>query len=187
MSSSGGGVRVRLAGRDDGVARPAIVVEGPSPAARLIPVDDEHRVLLLDGTDGHGAPGSDKTAILLLPLEPGLHGSRGISRREVVVNGWRLEVELEPAARAALRERAVRDRPDAGHSGPTEVRAMIPGVVVSTAVATGDQVLAGQQLLVVEAMKMQNELRAPRGGTVARFLVGAGSTIDLGELLLVIE
>ena len=45
---------------------------------------------------------------------------------------------------------------------------------------------AGQQLLVVEAMKMQNELRAPRDGTIEQVAVGAGATIEVGDLLLVI-
>jgi biotin carboxyl carrier protein len=103
-----------------------------------------------------------------------------------VVDGWRIEVDVEPAARAALRERARRGREEAGHSGPTEVHAIIPGVVVSVSVAPGDQVVAGQQLLAVEAMKMQNELRAPRDGTIERVAVAPGRTIEVGDLLLVI-
>jgi oxaloacetate decarboxylase alpha subunit len=47
-------------------------------------------------------------------------------------------------------------------------------------------VVAGQQLLVVEAMKMQNELRAPRAGTVDSVATGAGRTIVVGDLLLVL-
>ena len=107
-------------------------------------------------------------------------------RWEVVVGGWRFEVEVEDAVRAALRERASRDREAAGHAGPTAVHAIIPGVVVSVAVAAGDAVAAGQQLLAVEAMKMQNELRAPRAGVVERVAVAAGATIEVGDLLVVI-
>ena len=62
----------------------------------------------------------------------------------------------------------------------------MPGVVVSVSVAPGDQVVAGQQLLAVEAMKMQNELRAPRDGTIERVAVAPGRTIEVGDLLLVI-
>jgi biotin carboxyl carrier protein len=47
--------------------------------------------------------------------------------------------------------------------------------------------VAGEQLLVVEAMKMQNELRAPRDATVTRVAVGDGQTIEVGDLLLVLE
>ncbi len=62
---------------------------------------------------------------------------------------------------------------------------MIPGRVAAVTVAVGDAVTAGQTLLVVEAMKMQNELRAPRDGVVERVSVGVGETIDLGDLLVV--
>ena len=67
------------------------------------------------------------------------------------------------------------------------MRAIIPGRIISVAVVTGDPVDAGQELLVVEAMKMQNELRAPRGGIVSNVAVGVGGTIEVGDLLLVLE
>ena len=71
-------------------------------------------------------------------------------------------------ARADLRDRATAAGRRPARHGPTEVRAIIPGRVVSVAVTAGDAVTAGQPLLAVEAMKMQNELRAPRDGTVER-------------------
>ena len=106
---------------------------------------------------------------------------------EVLVDGWRLDVAVESERRAALRERARRGAGAAAHGGPTEVRAIIPGRVVSVSVVPGDEVVAGQQLLVVEAMKMQNELRAPRAGTVASIATGTGRTIEVGDLLLVLS
>jgi biotin carboxyl carrier protein len=107
---------------------------------------------------------------------------------EVVVDGWRFELLVEDEARADLRERASRDRTVAGSAGgPLEIRAIIPGRIVSVAVAPGDSVGAGQTLLAVEAMKMQNELRAPRAGTVTRVPVGTGSTVELGDVLVVLE
>ena len=102
------------------------------------------------------------------------------------MDGWRVEVDIEPEARAALRARARRGATEVGVSGPTEVRAMIPGVVFAVAVAVGDTVTAGQKIVVVEAMKMQNELRAPRDGTVDRVAVTTGARIEVGDLLLVI-
>jgi len=107
-------------------------------------------------------------------------------RRELLVDGWRLDVAVESERRAVLRERARRGGAVAAHGGPTEVRAIIPGRVVSVSVVPGDEVVAGQQLLVVEAMKMQNELRAPRPGTVASVAVGEGRTIEVGDVLLVL-
>ena len=51
----------------------------------------------------------------------------------------------------------------------------------------GDAVTAGDRLLAVEAMKMENEVRAPRDGTVERVAVGAGETVELGDVLVVIR
>lgn len=159
-----------------------VLVDGVPVRATLDRLDAERAVLEVVS---HGSgPHRDRVRVLILPPVPAPGG--GVVRREVVVDGWRIEVDVEPAARAALRERARRGREEAGHSGPTEVHAIIPGVVVSVSVAPGDQVVAGQQLLAVEAMKMQNELRAPRDGTIERVAVAPGRTIEVGDLLLVI-
>ena len=106
---------------------------------------------------------------------------------EVVVDGWRFELEVEDARQAELREKARRGRSGAARRGPLEVRAIIPGRVVSVDVGVGDRVDGDGHLLVLEAMKMQNELRAPASGTVATIAVTAGQTVDRGDLLLVIE
>ena len=113
-------------------------------------------------------------------------GDGGVQRREVLVNGFRFEVEVESERIASLRERATRGRAASAHTGPLEVRAIIPGKVVAISVAAGEDVVAGQQLLVVEAMKMQNELRAPRDGTISRVSVAPGAKIEVGDLLVVI-
>lgn len=67
--------------------------------------------------------------------------------------------------------------------GAGRVVAYMPGRVVSVLVAEGDQVVAGQGLLVLEAMKMQNEIQAEVAGTVARVCVSTGQAVDGGELL----
>jgi glutaconyl-CoA decarboxylase len=96
-------------------------------------------------------------------------------------------VEIEPEARASLRERARRGRTEDVAGGPVDVRAIIPGRIAAVSVASGDAVMAGQQMLVLEAMKMQNELRAPRDGTVDRLAVAVGENVEVGDLLLVIR
>jgi biotin carboxyl carrier protein len=106
---------------------------------------------------------------------------------EVVVDGWRFELEVEDAGRAELRRRATRERDATATSGPTEIRAIIPGRIAAVHVVAGDVVEAGQSLLVVEAMKMQNDLRTSRAGTVERVAVGEGETIDNGDLLVVLR
>jgi biotin carboxyl carrier protein len=117
----------------------------------------------------------------------GRPAARGSTPVEVVVAGWRFEVEVEDARFADLRARATADRTSAAHHGPTAVHAIIPGRVVSVAVTPGDTVTAGQRLLAVEAMKMENELRAPRDGVVERVEVSVGQTVELGDALVVIR
>jgi biotin carboxyl carrier protein len=113
--------------------------------------------------------------------------TRGRRAVEVVVAGWRFDLEVQDADLADLRARATAGDDDATHHGPTEVRAIIPGRVVSVAVTAGDVVTAGQRLLAVEAMKMENELRAPRAGTVDRVAVAVGQTVELGDVLVEIS
>jgi biotin carboxyl carrier protein len=161
--------------------RPILVDDRPT-SLRLDWLDPLHAVLV----EGSG-PDAARTAVLLLPSEPAARPALGVARREVVVDGWRFEVEIESERRASLLERARRGREATLRGGPTEVRAIIPGRVVALSIVPGDSVVAGQQLLVVEAMKMQNELRAPRDGVVSRVAVGTGRTIDVGDLLLVLE
>lgn len=157
-----------------------VLVDGSPIATRLVRLDRERALLLGSGPDG------SREHVLLLPPANAPGTDRGVVRREVVVDGWRVEVEVEAAARAALRERARRGRGVAGQSGPIEVRAIIPGVVVSVSAIAGDAVTAGQQLLVVEAMKMQNELRAPWDGIIERVAVGPGETVEVGDVLIVL-
>jgi biotin carboxyl carrier protein len=102
---------------------------------------------------------------------------------EVVVDGWRFELVVEDAARSELRDRASRERSGKAQGGPAEIRAIIPGRIVSVAVALGDRV---DVVLVVEAMKMQNEVRAPRAGTVVRVAVAAGQAVEPGFVMVVL-
>jgi biotin carboxyl carrier protein len=172
---------------------PRIFVVEPTAASRL-QGDEARRIDAMAASvewHGHGrAAVPDKaghmTAVLVGRDTPA--GPAHPRTVEVVVGGWRFELEVEDARRADLRKRARRNRGTVpGADGPLEIHAMIPGRVVAVAVAPGDVVAAGQTLLVVEAMKMQNELRTPRDGTVERVAVGVGETIDLGDLLLVLR
>jgi len=155
-------------------AADAIVGEGPLVVA---PDDIDARLEWTGPDTAFLVEGSTRTRVRFV---------RDGSRTEVLVEGWRFEVAVESERRAALRERARRGDAGAALAGPVEVRAIIPGRVVAVAVAQGDTVTAGQQLLVVEAMKMQNELRAPRDGTVESIAVGPGRTIEVGDVLLVL-
>ena len=63
----------------------------------------------------------------------------------------------------------------------------MPGKIVRVLVKTGDSVQAGQGLLVVEAMKMQNEIRAPKSGTIDRLAVVEGQTVNAGEVVAIVS
>ncbi len=157
-----------------------VLLDGRRTEAALVWLDAERAVIV------RTSAGPARQRVLLLPPGRAKGAPRGVLRREVVIDGWRVEVDVEPSDRATLRERAQRGRTGEAHGGPMEVRAMIPGVVVAIRVIAGDPVTVGQPLVVVEAMKMENELRATRAGTVARVAVGPGQTVELGDLLLVI-
>jgi biotin carboxyl carrier protein len=78
------------------------------------------------------------------------------------------------------------DAADRG-SGPQKLTAPMPGKIVRVMVKPGDTVEARQPLVVVEAMKMENELRAGRGGVVAEVHAGEGQSVDAGALLVTIQ
>ena len=71
--------------------------------------------------------------------------------------------------------------------GPSKLVAPIPGKVVAVKAASGDDVVPGQPLVVLEAMKMENELSAEQQGRVAKVHVAAGDTVEGGELLIELE
>ena len=75
----------------------------------------------------------------------------------------------------------------AGADGPRVIKASMPGRVVRVLVASGEEVEAHQGVVVIEAMKMQNELRSPKAGTVSEIRVSAGDTVSVGDVLAVIE
>lgn len=71
--------------------------------------------------------------------------------------------------------------------GRQHIGAPMPGKVVRLLVKAGEAVEAGQGLLVVEAMKMQNEIRSPKSGTVEQVLVAEGQAVNAGEVLCVVS
>jgi biotin carboxyl carrier protein len=117
-----------------------------------------------------------------LPAQEG-NGS-GLLDLEIVLDGWRFEVSVEPAARAALRDRARRGASVGRAHASLVVRAPIPGRIAAVRVIDGQAVEAGEALLTLEAMKMENVVRAPRAGTIARVAIGAGQTVELGDALV---
>jgi biotin carboxyl carrier protein len=93
--------------------------------------------------------------------------------------GRSVRVELVDAARGAA-------APARRAHGPARLTAPMPGRVVRVLVDAGAEVAAGQGVVVVEAMKMENELRSPRAGRVEQVAVREGQAVEAGALLLVI-
>jgi pyruvate carboxylase subunit B len=86
------------------------------------------------------------------------------------------------------RTRAIREMTGtADESAEKTLTAPMPGLVVRIEVEVGARVAAGQGLVIVEAMKMENELKAPADGVVASVAVAAGQTVEKGALLLTLE
>ena len=116
---------------------------------------------------------------------------------KVTLNGRTYEVEVEagkamcvaeyeafvPAAPAPVAAPAAPAAPVAGEA----VTAPMPGNILKVAVTAGQSVKEGDLLVVLEAMKMENEIFAPKSGTVAQVLVSKGSTVDTGATMVVLN
>jgi len=99
----------------------------------------------------------------------------------VFIDGYRFEIEVRDPRRWS-RQTGAREI-----AGRLNVVAPMPGKIVRLLVTEGETVAAGQGLLVVEAMKMQNEVKAPKAGRVISVAAREGTTAAAGEILAVIE
>ena len=98
------------------------------------------------------------------------------------VGSTRHRVELrDPRSLRSRKSGAVDD------SGPRKITAPMPGKVVRVLVREGDAVEAGAGVLVVEAMKMQNEIKSPKKGTVQKMLAAEGVAVNAGDVLAIVE
>ena len=105
-------------------------------------------------------------------------------RATIWVDGFRHEVEALDERMRAIRDlSAVSDGP----VGPAPLRAPMPGMIVRVTVRPGDAVRAGQGLVVMEAMKMENELRAAGPATVRSVLVREGMAVEKGAVLVELD
>ena len=109
---------------------------------------------------------------------------QGRARYTLWVDGYRFETEALDE-----RTRSIRDlsAATAGPTGPAPIIAPMPGLIVRVNVNPGDKVEAGQGLVVMEAMKMENELRATAAGTVRSVEVSPGTAVEKGALLVALE
>lgn len=106
---------------------------------------------------------------------------RGRHSWELHLDGGRYEAEVVDERTRAIRAMTGRA---AGPQGPKPVRAPMPGLVVSVSVEPGDAVEAGQSVAIIEAMKMENDLKAPAAGVVSRVAVEAGAPVEKGAVMI---
>jgi biotin carboxyl carrier protein len=100
----------------------------------------------------------------------------------VLINGTRIPFALDDPRSLRTRRAA-----GAGADGPRSVKAPMPGRVVRVLVAVGDEVATQQGLVVIEAMKMQNELKSPKAGRITRVAAQEGETVQSGDVLVVVD
>jgi len=101
---------------------------------------------------------------------------------EVIVRGRAYEVQIEDPKRLRSGQSS-----GAHHTGAAEIVSPMPGKIVRVLVKAGETVEAGAGVIVVEAMKMQNEMKAPKAGVVASINAVEGATVNAGDVLAVIE
>jgi len=97
------------------------------------------------------------------------------------VGSTRFAVEIHDPRSLRGRSRAADDH------GPKQITAPMPGKVVRLLVREGDEVEAGAGIAVVEAMKMQNEIKSPKKGTIQKILISEGAAANAGDLLAIVE
>ncbi len=116
-------------------------------------------------------------------IDAALAAGRTAGDFDVHLAGRTIPVQVRPAGRFGRQKNT-----GAAHgTGPQRIAAPMPGKIVRVLVAAGDEVKARQGLVVVEAMKMENELRAVRDGRVREVSVVEGQSVEAGTLLLVVE
>ncbi|HYW05846.1 MAG TPA: biotin/lipoyl-containing protein [Longimicrobium sp.] len=156
---------------------------------RTVEVDLTGATPTVDGTPTQAElarlPGTPVRSLLVdgrshsITAQPG--DRRG--RWQISLDGRRYDADAVDERTRAIRELTGGD----DDAAEKTILAPMPGLVVKIEVAVGDAVKAGQGLVIVEAMKMENELKAPADGVVAKIAVKERQTVDKGAILIVLE
>lgn len=144
-----------------------VVVDGVTHAVDLQPIDEAHLYsVVLDGASHE----------LFIERRNGVY--------YILIEGDRYAVEVEQERLKRLK--AMGGQKHEEH-GAAQVRAPMPGLVVKVMVAVGDVVAEDQPLIILEAMKMENELRCPRAGVVRSIDTVPGAKVNQGDVLMSVE
>jgi acetyl/propionyl-CoA carboxylase alpha subunit len=162
---------VRIGNEDHEVVLDAdgVHADGDDVSARVVPIEGTPIRMVTIGDEVHR-----------VVVRPG--ASRGVYT--LWLDGHRFEAEALDERTRAIRELS---GASGAPTGPAPLIAPMPGLIVRVHVQSGDQVQAGQGLVVMEAMKMENELRVQVAGRVRTVLVTPGSVVEKGALLIELE
>jgi biotin carboxyl carrier protein len=150
---------------------------------------DKHSGNLICRVDGETISGLDARSnerdilsLLLGTTSYEIRRDATAAQPRIVIGEQSFEYEVrDPRSLGARRAKA------ASHDGPKKIKAPMPGKVVRIIAAEGSSVEAGQGVIVIEAMKMQNELKSPKTGVVKKILTSEGATVNAGDALAEIE
>jgi len=158
-------------------------------------IDGRKRRVELDPT---GPAGPWRIRVDGQPVEADVHLLRpGVLSLLIAGQSYRIVLDADPADPALhvgaqripyrVDDPRARSRRNARTDGPVTLKSSMPGRVIRVLVEKGEAVAAGQGILVIEAMKMQNEIKSPKEGRVRELRVSPGDTIAAGDNLAVIE
>jgi biotin carboxyl carrier protein len=153
-----------------------VEVDGRKCATDVSQIGQSWSLIIEEGGIGHGMRRSYEISISEHP-ESGFLAVH-VDGRPVTVSLGAGRGAFSPRARGAI---------GAAGKGPQRVAAPMPGKVVKLLVKPGDSVAPQQGLVVVEAMKMENELRSPKAGTVIEVCATEGASVDAGAVLVIVE
>ena len=172
----------------------------PIHARLAVKIDGKERIVEIDD-DGNGGVRVDgqPVGVAVTAAEPGVWILRRGNEQAVAQvdgRGGKLAVEIRRPGRDALviaaevrdarRATAAAVARTAAGAAPSTVRSPIPGRLIKLLVKAGDAVAAGQTVVVLEAMKMENELAAPRAGRVTEVRCAEGAAVEAGQDLVIV-
>jgi len=171
----------------------------PAHSRLAVKIDGRERIVEIGADDGAVRVDGNVVNVDLREAEPGVWILRSGDEQTVAqVDGrnGKLTVEVRRPGRDAMviaaevsearRATVVAAARSAAGAVPVTVRSPIPGRLIKLLVKAGDAVAAGQTVVVLEAMKMENELAAPRAGRIAEIRCAEGTAVEAGQDLVIV-